>query len=429
MSPSPTQQTASPQKPGAAVLLGPHTGTEPLEVTLVLRRRAGAAWAPASWPQRPALAARAVRPAMRRGSGRPREPAALRPGARADRDRRRCRTPRAAPRGRLRRRSTSAFARDARPIPARRRARTFPRLRATRRRCRRRPSPCWGWTGARWRARTFAARAPRPRTYTPLELGQPVRLSAGHGRQRRRRRDHRARRWVSARVISRTTSAPRHRPAPAVTAVSVAGGSNAPGGEADAEVMLDIEVIGPLAPGCGHRRVFRAEHRPGVLRGDLAGRARCAAHIPGDVHQLGRPRGRLDRSVTRRHADRAGGRRGARGERDGRRRRQRLERWRERRPTARGFSRPRARTRSPAAARGSSASGGGSRARSCGTRRRPGRAPPAAGSARCSRCRPGRQTLGAGGAGRQRRARRARRGGQCRPADRLPGAGGWARRR
>jgi kumamolisin len=38
--------------------------------------------------------------------------------------------------------------------------------------------------------------------------------------------------------------------APSVTAVSVAGGANQPGGEADGEVMLDIEVIGSLAPGC-----------------------------------------------------------------------------------------------------------------------------------------------------------------------------------
>jgi kumamolisin len=36
---------------------------------------------------------------------------------------------------------------------------------------------------------------------------------------------------------------------PTVTAVSVAGGKNSPGGEADAEVMLDIEMVGALAPG------------------------------------------------------------------------------------------------------------------------------------------------------------------------------------
>ncbi|TLY50364.1 MAG: peptidase S53, partial [Gammaproteobacteria bacterium] len=37
--------------------------------------------------------------------------------------------------------------------------------------------------------------------------------------------------------------------APTVTAVAVAGGTNRPGGDADGEVMLDIEVIGALAPG------------------------------------------------------------------------------------------------------------------------------------------------------------------------------------
>lgn len=36
---------------------------------------------------------------------------------------------------------------------------------------------------------------------------------------------------------------------PTVTSVSVAGGKNRPGGEADAEVMLDIEMVGALAPG------------------------------------------------------------------------------------------------------------------------------------------------------------------------------------
>jgi kumamolisin len=35
---------------------------------------------------------------------------------------------------------------------------------------------------------------------------------------------------------------------PVVSAVSVAGGSNQPGGDADGEVMLDIEVVGSLAP-------------------------------------------------------------------------------------------------------------------------------------------------------------------------------------
>src|SRR5207244_9957440 len=38
-------------------------------------------------------------------------------------------------------------------------------------------------------------------------------------------------------------------PAPTVTAVSVDGAKNTPGGDADAEVMLDVEVIGAVAPG------------------------------------------------------------------------------------------------------------------------------------------------------------------------------------
>jgi len=37
--------------------------------------------------------------------------------------------------------------------------------------------------------------------------------------------------------------------APSVTAVSVDGGTNSPGGSADAEVMLDVEVVGSIAPG------------------------------------------------------------------------------------------------------------------------------------------------------------------------------------
>jgi kumamolisin len=37
-------------------------------------------------------------------------------------------------------------------------------------------------------------------------------------------------------------------PVPSVTAVAVDGGANTPGGDADAEVMLDIEVTGSLAP-------------------------------------------------------------------------------------------------------------------------------------------------------------------------------------
>lgn len=45
--------------------------------------------------------------------------------------------------------------------------------------------------------------------------------------------------------------------APSVTAVSVDGGTNSPGAQADAEVMLDIEVVGAIAPGA-HIAVYFA---------------------------------------------------------------------------------------------------------------------------------------------------------------------------
>ena len=41
-----------PATPGAALrYIGPHTGTDPIEVTLVLRRRPGAKPAAAAWPR------------------------------------------------------------------------------------------------------------------------------------------------------------------------------------------------------------------------------------------------------------------------------------------------------------------------------------------------------------------------------------------
>jgi kumamolisin len=43
---------------------------------------------------------------------------------------------------------------------------------------------------------------------------------------------------------------------PAVSAVSVDGGKNSPGGDADGEVMLDIEVAGAIAPGASYAVYF-----------------------------------------------------------------------------------------------------------------------------------------------------------------------------
>ena len=43
---------------------------------------------------------------------------------------------------------------------------------------------------------------------------------------------------------------------PSITAVSVDGGKNSPGGDADGEVMLDIEVAGAMAPGASYAVYF-----------------------------------------------------------------------------------------------------------------------------------------------------------------------------
>ena len=53
-------------------------------------------------------------------------------------------------------------------------------------------------------------------------------------------------------------------PHPKVSAVSVDGGHNQPGGDADGEVMLDIEVAGGLAPKSKIVVYFAAQHRSGL---------------------------------------------------------------------------------------------------------------------------------------------------------------------
>ena len=51
--------------------------------------------------------------------------------------------------------------------------------------------------------------------------------------------------------------------APSVTAIGVAGGKNQPGSDADGEVMLDIEVIGALAPAAAIAVYFTPNTGPG----------------------------------------------------------------------------------------------------------------------------------------------------------------------
>jgi kumamolisin len=54
-------------------------------------------------------------------------------------------------------------------------------------------------------------------------------------------------------------------PEPTVTAVSVDGGTNSPGSDADGEVMLDIEVVGAIAPGANIAVYFAPNTDQGFL--------------------------------------------------------------------------------------------------------------------------------------------------------------------
>jgi kumamolisin len=71
-------------------------------------------------------------------------------------------------------------------------------------------------------------------------------------------------------------------PAPLVTAVPVDGGSNSPGGDADGEVLLDIEVVGALAPGA-HIVVYFADPSDRGFYDALSTAVHDSAHNPSVV--------------------------------------------------------------------------------------------------------------------------------------------------
>jgi kumamolisin len=234
--------------PAGMTYLGPHQASAPMDVTLVLRRRQGRAPDAASWPQ----AARWQRAEFGRQCGaEPADVDSLRrfagqhglseTGAEAQRRVLQLRgTPQALER---------AFAvtlgnyqcSDGRgPFVGCSQAPTLPLEAIAVLGLDRRP--------------VASVRSRRPRaaptvTYTPLQLGQlysfpPATdgsgetvaiIELGGG-------------FTSGDLAQYFKSLGITRP-PTVTAVAVAGGANQPGGAADGEVMLDIEVIGALAPG------------------------------------------------------------------------------------------------------------------------------------------------------------------------------------
>jgi kumamolisin len=228
--------------------LGPHTDRAPLEVTIVLRRRAGASPQVASWPTRPRW------PRAEFGShcgADPADLARLREFAHqhglternADPGRRVLHlsgTPQALERafsvtlGRYR-------LRDGRgPFIGCDRAPTLPAEALAVLGLDRRPVA---------RAHSRRPKATPTTTYTPPQLGQLYAFPAGtDGSGQTVAVIELGGGFSSSDLAQYFKNLGISKP-PSVTAVSVAGGTNQPGGEADGEVMLDIEVIGSLAPG------------------------------------------------------------------------------------------------------------------------------------------------------------------------------------
>jgi len=229
---------------------GPHTGTAPLDVTLVLRRRPGVAPRAASWPQPPRW------PRGEFGQHAGAEPAdleRLRAFARqyglreigADAHRRVLHlsgAPRALERAFGVTLGQYQLADGGGPFVSVGDAPTLPpeAIAVLGLDCR--PVA---------RVRSRRSKATPSITYTPLQLGQLYEFPAGtDGSGETVAIIELGGGFSSSDLTKYFKSLGIARP-PAVTAVGVAGGSNQPGGEADGEVMLDIEVIGALAPGAG----------------------------------------------------------------------------------------------------------------------------------------------------------------------------------
>jgi kumamolisin len=238
----------SPWMPSGMLYLGPHTDRAPLEVTLVLRRRAGAAPHSASWPQRP----RWPRGEFGRHCGAdPADLEKLRGFARqhgltetaADAQRRVLHlsaTPQALERafgvtlGRYR------FSDGRGPFIGCDRAPTLPREAIAVLGLDRRPVA---------RPHSRRPKATPSVTYTPIQLGALYNFPAATDGSGETVAIIELGGGFSTSDLARYFSGLGIATPPTVTAVGVAGGSNQPGGAADGEVMLDIEVTGALAPG------------------------------------------------------------------------------------------------------------------------------------------------------------------------------------
>ena len=248
MSPASAPPKRSHWVPSGMQYLGPHTERAPLEVTLVLRRRAGAAPRSASWPQRP----RWARGEFGRHCGAdPADLEKLRGFARqhglnesaADAHRRVLHlsgAPQALERafgvtlGRYR------FSDGRGPFVGCDRAPTLPSEAIAVLGLDRRPVA---------RPHSRRPKAAPSVTYTPIQVGALYGFPAATDGSGETVAIIELGGGFSTSDLARYFSGLGIATPPTVTAVGVAGGSNQPGGAADDEVMLDIEVIGALAPG------------------------------------------------------------------------------------------------------------------------------------------------------------------------------------
>jgi len=234
--------------PSGMKYLGPHTGTAPLEVTLVLRRRAGAAAPAAAWPHAPR---------WRRGEfgqhcgAEPQDLATLREFARrhglrevlADAHRRVLRlagAPRALEQAFAVTLGEYRFGDGRGPYVGCGHAPTLPPEAIAVLGLDQRPVA---------RPHSRRPRATPTVTYTPPQLGQLYAFPAGTDGSGQTVAIIELGGGFSSSDLAQYFRSLGIATAPQVTAVAVAGGSNQPGGDADGEVMLDIEVVGALAPG------------------------------------------------------------------------------------------------------------------------------------------------------------------------------------
>jgi kumamolisin len=226
--------------------LGPHTGTEPMDITVVLRRRAGATAGPAAWPH-----ARLPRAQFAQACGAdPADLAGLRRFAQqhgltetgADLTRRvlHLRATPAALQAAFGVRLGSYRLRDGRgpfiscEVPPALPVEALAILGLDRR-----PVA---------RPQFRRPRATPAQTYTPLQVGALYEYPAGTDGSGQGIAIIELGGGFSPQDLATYFKGLGITPAPAVSAVSVAGGANTPGGDADGEVMLDIEIIGALAP-------------------------------------------------------------------------------------------------------------------------------------------------------------------------------------